>query len=105
MAQNRTALRTPLVRSGVSFGQHISCRFCIIKAAQHIGDGGNGGVLDPSEDHVVVTGVQTCALPILRSHVRCGVVWYGLEFSQNHNRTAPHFCDHMCDITDRKSVV
>ena len=27
--------------------------------------------------------------------VRCGVVWFGLEFSQNHNRTAPHFCDYM----------
>ena len=27
----------------------------------------------------------------LRSHVRCG-----LKFSQNHNRTAPHFCSHIC---------
>ena len=29
--------------------------------------------------------------------VRCGVVWCGLEFSQNHNRTTPHFYSHMCD--------
>ena len=29
--------------------------------------------------------------------VRCGAVWCGLEFSQNHDRTAPHFCGHMCD--------
>ena len=28
----------------------------------------------------------------------CDVVRYGLEFSQNHNRTAPYFCDHMCDV-------
>ena len=36
--------------------------------------------------------VVTCA-------VRCGAVqvWCGLEFSQNHDRTAPHFCGHMCD--------
>ena len=24
-------------------------------------------------------------------------MWCGLKFSQNHNRTAPHFCGHMCD--------
>ena len=29
--------------------------------------------------------------------MRCGAMWCGLEFRQNHNRTAPHFCDHMCD--------
>ena len=23
-------------------------------------------------------------------------VWCGLEFSQNHNRTAPYFCGHIC---------
>ena len=28
--------------------------------------------------------------------VTCAV-WCGLEFSQNYNRTALHFCDHMCD--------
>ena len=27
----------------------------------------------------------------------CGAVWCGLEFNQNHNRTAPHFYGHMCD--------
>ena len=26
----------------------------------------------------------------------CGVVRCGLEFSQNYNRTTPHFCGHMC---------
>ena len=26
------------------------------------------------------------------------VVRCDLEFSQNHNRTAPHFCGHMCDV-------
>ena len=30
--------------------------------------------------------------------VTCAVR-YGLEFSENHNRTAPHFCSHMCDVT------
>ena len=25
------------------------------------------------------------------------VVQCNLEFSQNHNRITPHFCDHMCD--------
>ena len=29
--------------------------------------------------------------------VRCGVVWCDLKFSQNHNRTAAHFCGYMCD--------
>ena len=24
-------------------------------------------------------------------------MWCGLEFSVNHNRTAPQFCGHMCD--------
>ena len=24
-------------------------------------------------------------------------MWCGLEFSQNHNRTTPYFCGHMCD--------
>ena len=24
-------------------------------------------------------------------------VWCGLEFSQNHNRIASHFCGYMCD--------
>jgi len=43
------------VRSGVYFGQHIPCRICIIKAAQHIGDGENEGIPDPGEDHVVMT--------------------------------------------------
>ena len=41
--------------SGVSFGQHIPCRFCIIKVNQQIGDGGTGSVPNPCEDHVVVT--------------------------------------------------
>ena len=29
----------------------------------------------------------------------CGAVWCGavLKFCQNHNRTAPHFCSHICD--------
>ena len=30
------------------------------------------------------------------SAVRCGVVRFGLEFNQNHNRTAPHFYGHVC---------
>ena len=25
------------------------------------------------------------------------VMRFGLEFSQNHNHTAPHFCNHVCD--------
>ena len=33
----------------------------------------------------------------LQSHVRCSAVWSGLEFSQNHNCTIPHFCSLMCD--------
>ena len=32
--------------------------------------------------------------------VTCAV-WCGLEFNQNHNRTAPHFYDHMCDTVYR----
>ena len=43
------------MNNGVPFGQHIPCRFCIIKATQQIGDGGNGGVLNLYEDHVIVT--------------------------------------------------
>ena len=45
-----------------------------------------------------------CVLPktitaphlILRSHIQCGVMRCGLKFNQNHNRTAPHFCSHIC---------
>ena len=29
----------------------------------------------------------------------CGVMRCGLEFSQNHNCTTPHFCNHMCCAT------
>ena len=43
------------MRIGVSLGQHIPCRFCIIKTTQHIGDGRTGSVSEPSENHVVVT--------------------------------------------------
>ena len=28
--------------------------------------------------------------------MRCGVVRCGLKFSQNHNHTTSHFCDHIC---------
>ena len=28
--------------------------------------------------------------------MRCGVVQCGLKFSQNHNHTTSHFCDHIC---------
>ena len=27
---------------------------------------------------------------------QCGVVWCDLEFSQNYNSTALHFCSHIC---------
>ena len=31
--------------------------------------------------------------------MQCNAMQCGLEFSQNHNCTAPHFCGHMCDTT------
>ena len=45
--------------------------------------------------------VQCNFRPFLAPHlifmVTC-VVWCGLEFSQNHNCTTPHFCSYMCSV-------
>ena len=38
---------------------------------------------------------KSITTPHLIFAVTC-VVWCGLKFSQNHNRTAPHFCGHIC---------
>ena len=40
---------------------------------------------------------KTIIAPHLIFAVTC-VVRYGLKFSENHNCTAPHFCDHICDM-------
>ena len=48
--------------------------------------------------HGVVLGhlAKIITVPHLVFVVTCAVR-YSLEFCQNHNRTAPHFCGHMCD--------
>ena len=37
------------------------------------------------------------AWPLIEGKDVRGVVWCGLEFNPNYNRTAPHFYSHMCD--------
>ena len=69
------------MKSGVSFGQHIPCRFCIIKAAQQIGDGGNEGISDPSKDHVVVT------IPFNHATDECGI-FFSCPLDKNSDCTS-----------------
>ena len=75
------------ITSGESFGQHIPCRFCIIKTIQQIGDGGNGSVPNPCEDHVVVT------IPFNHA-TKEGNIFFTCPFDRNSDCTSTILPEH-----------
>ena len=72
---------------GVSFCQRIPCRFCIIKVAQQIRDGGNGSVPNPCEDHVVVT------IPFNHATDE-GNIFFTCPFDRNSDYTSTILLEH-----------